>query len=115
MTLLNGMHIIDYIGLFMLFLISVSFFLSFYWNLRYILIVKKDEHFGLRVYTTVLDFCITGAFAFILINTIMSRTYDLEFFDVIILRPLVFLLGTSVASNARYRYLFAKKQKEMIL
>jgi hypothetical protein len=112
MTFLNGIHFIDMIGVIMLLLIICIYTLSCYWNVRYLLLKEKDEYTSLRQYTAVLDFLLVCAFGYLLINTFAASAYDIEFFDVAVIRPLIFLLGSSVAANAKARYEIALARRD---
>jgi hypothetical protein len=114
MTFLNGIRFIDMIGAAMLLLTIFIYAASCYWNIRYLILSKKDEYTLLRQYTAVLDFLLVCAFTYMLINTFAAAAYNIEFFDVAIIRPLIFLLGGSVAANAKARYDVVRDRREKI-
>lgn len=112
MTFLEGIRFIDIIGAIMLLLIIFIYAFSFYWNVKYLLLKEKDEYTSLRQYAAVLDFMIVCAFTYVLITTFTTSAFDIEFFDVAVVRPLIFLLGSSVAANAKARYDVALNRRE---
>jgi hypothetical protein len=112
MNFLQGIRAIDIIGALMLALIIGIYGASCYWNIRYLMVKPKDEYRWLRLYSAILDFAIVCAFFYLLISTFAASAYDIEFFDVAIMRPIIFLLGGSVAANAKARYEVALSRRD---
>jgi len=97
-----------------LFGIAISFALAGFWNLKYILVVKRPFFLGLKIQHVISKIIVSIAYLTIMIFQLTGNPMEYSLFAGIILRPALCYLGLIEAAMARERYLKAKRDKKAV-
>ncbi len=95
----------------MLFILSV-YSLSVYWGVKFLLRVKKAPYCWIKINTTIACFLMVMIYIYLLIRFFTGNPIEISNFSNIVIRPVIFYLGTSIASGSRARYLLLLKKEE---
>lgn len=101
-------QIAETVGVVMMVSIITIFSLAIFWNTRYVLLVKKNHFFALRIYTIFVCAIWIAIYTYLLIQFFANPVADFSIFAGIIIRPSVLLTGGVLAANARSRYVTVK-------
>jgi glucan phosphoethanolaminetransferase (alkaline phosphatase superfamily) len=103
MSLNEGLGFFYIAGLFWIFAIIIIYSLSTFWNIKFLLKSKWEEYSWIKLYAAIASFLMVGVYIYVILNLIIAKTFNHDFFGVMILRPVLFLIGGVLASSARAR------------
>lgn len=104
----NEFLFLDVIGIIMMASIIIVYGLATFWNIKTFIITKTHYHSGLILFMAISCVVIVAVYGYILITTLSGDKSNITVFGTLIIRPSILLLGSSIASVARSRYLSFK-------
>jgi len=96
--------IFDAISISMMVGIIVVYFLSFYWNLKLILVTEWQDYSFIKLYIAIAEFVFTATYVCTLARVLLCIPIDVNFFGAVVIRPSILFLGGALASSARASY-----------
>ncbi len=104
--------ILEIISIIMTIGIIVTYGLGAYWNIRYLAGNGKPYICKLKAFTAFVSLGFVIVYFVLLLNILFFRQIETSLFGLAFIRPLIVMMGCSVAANARTRYLYQKMRGE---
>lgn len=83
--------------------IVIVYGMSAYWNTKFLLMTHWRFYSALKLFGAIVGFLAVIGYGYLIIQYLTGNPIDISFYGGVILRPIVFLAGGSMASNARAR------------
>lgn len=103
--MINIIHVLEII---MPIAIILIYLLALGWNARNLVLTKKDIYFYLRITSILVSIGFITLYTYIFVDLMGSNSLHFPTISILFSRPLVFMAGAVIASNARIKYLLLK-------
>jgi hypothetical protein len=95
--------IFDIIGISMIVGIVVVYGLAAYWNIKFLLLAKRQPYTWIKIFTTIMCMVFMGLYSYSLMWIVLGDPIDVSVFGFAFVRPSILLMGGALASSARAR------------
>jgi FlaA1/EpsC-like NDP-sugar epimerase len=99
----QALNIFNTLGLIWAVFVIISFSLSAFWNLQFLYKTKWQQYSWIKLYASIVSILVVLAYFYVMFNLIFNHVTDPDFFGVMVIRPIIFLVGGVLASSARAR------------
>jgi hypothetical protein len=99
----QALNVFNTLGLIWAVFVIISFSLSAFWNFQFLYKTKWQEYSWIKLYASIVSILVVLAYFYVMFNLIFNRVTDPDFFGVMVIRPIIFLVGGVLASSARAR------------
>lgn len=96
--------LIDVMTVIMMTLIIVVYGMATFWGIRFLLKMRTQPFCWIKMNTTIATGMMVLIYIYLFIKIFHSEPVDISWFSNIIIRPVIFYLGATLASAARARY-----------
>lgn len=100
----NINSVVTIISSIMMVAISVAYFLSFYWNLKYLLLVKKGGFCWIKANLAIASGLMVLIYIYMYVMLFLGTPVGISVFSNLAIRPVIAYLGFTIAANAHMRY-----------
>jgi len=100
-----GLELFNILRFVMTVSIIIIYLLAVYWNILFLIKAKWKLYSWLKLYNAVACFLMAAVYTYYLIMFIGGTLLEVTITGVLLVRPVILLLGGSLASNSRARYI----------
>jgi hypothetical protein len=104
MDLEYAIDFLDTISIIVIIGIIVVYGLASYWNIKFLMITKKQSYTWIKIYTTIMCIVFVMLYLYFITMIILGKPIESSLFAAGFARPAIFLMGGALASSARARY-----------
>jgi len=113
MEIIELLTIMRWLGIIMMSLIIVSYFLSAYWNIKLLLTTVWTQYSLVKIGIVIVSIGFVISYSYLLHNGLTVQSVDTALFGAMVIRPLLVLQGSFLAASARGKNIIAKHGGEI--
>lgn len=98
-----AINFLDIIGIAVLIGIVVVYGFASYWNIKFLILAKKQSYSWIKMYTTIMCVIFVLLYSYSIFRVFSGNPIEASLFAAGFVRPAIFLMGGALASSARAR------------